>query len=186
MVMLNKIVIGMLVLASIVWSACFGRWWERQQAPEFRVPAYAARQLWIDALESGKYEKSKYRMVEQGADGRRYSAFGVACELFKQYEYRLTLEWEPNGHGEAVGHYGNWESLPPRVQRWLGFKSTRGEFTLCDRDDFEQLGYDYVAMKKLYGKRPYVTTDFLEQSDRSFEQMAKVIRLEEYQLTERE
>jgi hypothetical protein len=83
-----------------------------------------ARELWVQALRSGKYQQGKGALHPEDL----FCCLGVACEVFMQNGGKLILETHlgDNG-GKEISYNGHDDSLPRQVMAWLGLTSTIGD-----------------------------------------------------------
>ncbi len=107
----------------------------------------ANREKWVEALRSGEYEQGLGRLRP---DTDVFCCLGVACEVF--------IKENPDGPIRAFGlryvSRGGMSydlTLPPDVQKWLGLRSSVGEFnggeglsSLSELND-EGVGFDKIA-----------------------------------------
>lgn len=79
------------------------------------------KEVWIDALLSGKYKQGRTKLQNQ--DGE-FCCLGVLCDLYDKAHPNATLR-------DAKGYAGKWHSLPYEVRSWSGISEV-GEFHLVD------------------------------------------------------
>lgn len=80
-------------------------------------------QKWIDALRSGEYKQGKGRLKYSNQDGDvKHCCLGVACEVALVDGVGLELTNNPmNIYTDRKYFFdGYGESIPPKVQKWLG------------------------------------------------------------------
>lgn len=81
--------------------------------------------LWIEALESGKYEQGHYLLRRTMADTGKtlWCCLGVACELYKENinpSLSVSLRYASN---DIYSYDGNDADLPSQVSKFLGLDS---------------------------------------------------------------
>lgn len=84
------------------------------------------KQLWLDALRSGRYQQGRglLKSTEFGGQDPSYCCLGVACEVYRQetgdgfwQDYALEQPAFVPPQGE---HWARWSSLPTPVAEWYG------------------------------------------------------------------
>ncbi len=82
------------------------------------------KQLWMTALQSGKYEKGT-RYLRNTLD--EFCCLGILCDIFK--EETGKGEWHKNGtlYEFKIGSESVYTMLPFSVSDWAGIKDTSGE-----------------------------------------------------------
>lgn len=70
------------------------------------------KQLWIDALRSGKYKQGSGQL----RDGDEYCCLGVLCEVYRNRTKHG--KWEDGRF--VVGKFDELYVLPPPVYKWAG------------------------------------------------------------------
>jgi hypothetical protein len=111
----------------------------------YRESPAEARRLWSAALRSGEYSRCRTFLMLKMPDGeRRYSSFGVACELFRQ-RYPELLQRTDVVLVATQYHCAEYVTsegcerfhLPTLVCRWLGLTDCVGTL----HNDFAYMGY---------------------------------------------
>lgn len=93
----------------------------------------AHRKLWVEALRSGKYQQTR-RALRDGFGG--YCCLGVACKISGLGDF--------DGSSFILRDGGRHdETLPPAVMRWLGLRTSVGEYAggaelVVDNDDLDK------------------------------------------------
>lgn len=117
------------------------------------------KNLWVQALRSGKYKQGYIALRE----GNTYSALGVLCDLYRINEdngYWTTIVWDsdPVCYWFRVGVYTCYAFVPTHVSFWSGLDTGDGRFYVWDRDmlipksvlglnDKEGLDFNQIADK---------------------------------------
>ncbi len=122
----------------------------------FRHTPEEARNLVADALESGEYEQ----IVGWLTLSHGHCCLGVACEVFMEVETDNFLEKTEGLRGTSQ-YAGSSSVLPIKVQNWLGFNSSDGEWKEED-DDAEDIIHDSLVARN--------------DSGTPFEEIAKLFR----------
>lgn len=107
------------------------------------------KELWLNALRSGKYEQGTMKLAQELYDGtREYCCLGVLCDLAVKNGV-CNVKWV---HGTA--YYGTEEefanekasenTLPKSVQEWIGVNSdnirvSKKINSFDDEDEFEDV-----------------------------------------------
>lgn len=78
--------------------------------------------LWVQALESGKFQQGHTVLKSRRVDGDhwRYCCLGVACELAIEHGVQVQTAMVPYGSVTHVAFDGQHGFLPQSVVDWLG------------------------------------------------------------------
>ena len=113
-----------------------------------------ARQLWVEALVSGKYLQGQgwLCVVKGSSRNRKYCCLGVACELYQEYVGGLVVTQVPNNrenNTDTVYLYDYYAAiLPDVVQDWLGLATNLGQYSVdCNLsyDNDEGVPFEDIA-----------------------------------------
>lgn len=137
---------------------------------QFNKTVEEAQQLWVEALQSGRYEQATGVLQD---DSSQFCCLGVACDLFAKYEPQLGLSWKPvyyapgdDDHHAFASFQGGIQSstddatgVPPaEVMLWLGLGTNNGAWDpeqpqsmLTSRNDD---GADFEEIANIILERP--------------------------------
>lgn len=131
-------------------------------------PAPTPKQLWLEALESGKFKQGKHALhTTNGED--LYCCLGVACivairagvevSVGKKVALAIGTDFSvPYGDGLVFG------ILPREVQEWLGFRTVAGSISDLDIKKLQVGGLEYADLTKA------------NDDGRTFKEIAQTIR----------
>lgn len=97
------------------------------------------KEKWLEALRSGKYEKTKGNLceVDTFTDKKSYCCLGVLCDLHRKITKKGDHTWTPMvGSQHYMGHSG---FLPMKVMKWAGIKKDDGQFAHKKEDGTEDI-----------------------------------------------
>lgn len=106
--------------------------------------------LWIEALESGEYAQGRCRL--QNGDNT-FCCLGVACEVYQKHVGNLIIEKVIEDRDASLTYFtydGAHNTLPNRVQKWLGLASSDGNYgsgmtTLWRLNDQKAMSFKVIA-----------------------------------------
>lgn len=87
--------------------------------------------LWIDALESGKYQQTTQvlRRNDENGEAVGYCCLGVLCELAVEAGVIQPSILNPNATNISMyGEGENTGNLPKEVRKWVGLATPNGRF----------------------------------------------------------
>lgn len=89
------------------------------------------RQLWVDALRSGRFQQGHYRLATVQTDDvtASYCCLGVLCELARDAGVPLTVDERPGSRT----YDGERNYLPAAVLEWAGLRDGNPAVTWNDR-----------------------------------------------------
>lgn len=99
------------------------------------------KDLWVEALSSGKYTKGKGALAYQGS----YCCLGVLCEVMMEQGFPLITNKEPFKY---TTYDGMDETLPKSVMEWSGMSSGNGRCavgSLSDINDTTETTFSELA-----------------------------------------
>lgn len=129
-----------------------------------------ARQLWVTALESGKYKQATDNLQE---NNNSFCCLGVACKVAEKHGIIVHKDY----FGELTG---STLDAQPEVREWLGIKTNKATF------NFNYLSTEslikvknklqvYTKTKKEFNDT-CTTLTYLNDADFSFSDIAKIIK----------
>jgi hypothetical protein len=83
------------------------------------------KNLWVDALQSGKYKQSKNHLKTDNG----YCCLGVLCDVYAKNQKKKGFSTETNlsnAYAFPDGKNEETKVLPDRVVKWSGMNSTEG------------------------------------------------------------
>lgn len=130
------------------------------------------KKLWVDALQSGSYEKGCGNLRAIGPSGKcEYCALGVLCDLYVKAHEGQPEEWigqhtwheyEDNyglraeigiGENDETAMHTHTGCLPPQVIEWAGLHSEDPVLTydwqataISELNDVDGLPFDHLAV----------------------------------------
>ena len=146
------------------------------------------RNLWVEALRSGKYKQGKGRL----RDGDTYCCLGVLCDLVAAdnsdaYEWQEIEEDDPYWHKQELGdpenpykildHFDNDYQefdLPTAIVSAIGLHSENGDFEVPEVIDKDRLG---SLEKHMYGP-DFASLQVLNDKGWTFAQIADLLENE--------
>jgi hypothetical protein len=110
----------------------------------------AHRQLWYEALYSGKYQQGVLAMHKLTDQGEVFDALGVGCEVaFKAGVTKRQALGPGNAIMYSYGQGGGVASMPPEVREWYGL-SIEGARAIAQYNDG---GYSFPMIVRLITRR---------------------------------
>jgi hypothetical protein len=93
---------------------------------------------WVKALRSGKYKQARYRLRRDN----KYCCLGVACDISKLGKWDGTI------------YLDSYLYLPRKVQKWLGLRSSGGEYYTNNLTSFNDNNWSFKKIADIIESEP--------------------------------